>query len=63
MAEQPALHLDGVTRRFRQGNSVLEILRSVNLSVWPGESVALIAPIALTAALAPVTLWIYLRRG
>ncbi|HWK00631.1 MAG TPA: ABC transporter ATP-binding protein [Xanthobacteraceae bacterium] len=44
MAEQPALHLDGVTRRFRQGNATLEILRGANLSVWPGESVALIAP-------------------
>jgi lipoprotein-releasing system ATP-binding protein len=44
MAEQPALHLDGVTRRFRQGGALLEILRGANLSVWPGESVALIAP-------------------
>lgn len=44
MAEQPALHLDGVTRRFRQGEATLEILRGANLSVWPGESVALIAP-------------------
>jgi lipoprotein-releasing system ATP-binding protein len=33
-----------VTRRFRQGNATLEILRGANLSVWPGESVALIAP-------------------
>jgi lipoprotein-releasing system ATP-binding protein len=44
MAEQPALHLDGITRRFRQGSAVLEILRGANLSVWPGEAVALIAP-------------------
>src|SRR6185312_5221198 len=44
MAEQPALHLDGVTRRYQQGGAVLEILRGANLSVWPGESVALIAP-------------------
>jgi lipoprotein-releasing system ATP-binding protein len=44
MTDQPALHLDGVTRRFRQGGAVLEILRAVTLSVWPGESVALIAP-------------------
>ena len=44
MAEQPALHLDGVTRRYQQGGAVLEILRNANLSVWPGESVALIAP-------------------
>ena len=27
-----------------QGDSVLEILRGATLSVWPGESVALIAP-------------------
>lgn len=44
MAEQPALHLEAVTRRYRQGGAVLEILRGVTLSVWPGESVALIAP-------------------
>lgn len=44
MAEQPALHLDGVTRRYQQGGAVLEILRGATLSVWPGESVALIAP-------------------
>jgi lipoprotein-releasing system ATP-binding protein len=44
MQNQPALHLDGVERRYRQGDSVLEILRGATLSVWPGESVALIAP-------------------
>jgi lipoprotein-releasing system ATP-binding protein len=44
MRNQPALHLDGVERRYRQGDSVLEILRGATLSVWPGESVALIAP-------------------
>ncbi len=44
MAEQPALHLEAVQRRYRQGDAVLEILRNVTLSVWPGESVALVAP-------------------
>src|SRR5579871_439809 len=44
MRDQPALHLEGVERRYRQGDSVLEILRGATLSVWPGESVALIAP-------------------
>jgi len=44
MRNQPALHLEGVERRYRQGDSVLEILRGANLQVWPGESVALIAP-------------------
>jgi lipoprotein-releasing system ATP-binding protein len=44
MSEQPALHLEAVKRRYRQGDAVLEILRSATLSVWPGESVALVAP-------------------
>ena len=44
MQNQAALHIDGVERRYRQGDSVLEILRGATLSVWPGESVALIAP-------------------
>src|SRR3984893_4525394 len=44
MQTPPALHIEGVERRYRQGDSVLEILRGATLSVWPGESVALIAP-------------------
>src|SRR5216684_4566265 len=44
MQNQPALHIEGAERRYRQGDSVLEILRGATLSVWPGESVALIAP-------------------
>ncbi len=44
MANAPALHLEAIERRYRQGDSTLEILRGATLSVWPGESVALIAP-------------------
>ncbi len=44
MSNAPALHLEAIERRYRQGESVLEILRGATLSVWPGESVALIAP-------------------
>ncbi|HEV2000553.1 MAG TPA: ABC transporter ATP-binding protein [Xanthobacteraceae bacterium] len=44
MSNAPALHLEAIERRYRQGDSVLEILRGATLSVWPGESVALIAP-------------------
>ncbi len=40
----PALYLDKVVRRYPQGKSVLEILRSATLAVWPGEVVALVAP-------------------
>jgi lipoprotein-releasing system ATP-binding protein len=42
--ESPALHLEAIERRYRQGDETLEILSGVTLSVWPGESVALIAP-------------------
>ncbi|MDQ0393233.1 ABC transporter ATP-binding protein [Labrys monachus] len=40
----PALELRGIRRRYRQGNTVLEILRGADLKVMPGQSVALIAP-------------------
>ena len=44
MNEPPALQLEAVERHYRQGESKLVILDGVSLSVWPGESVALIAP-------------------
>jgi lipoprotein-releasing system ATP-binding protein len=44
MSNAPVLHLESIERRYRQGDSVLEILRGATLSVWPGELVALIAP-------------------
>ncbi|MBK8009295.1 MAG: ABC transporter ATP-binding protein [Rhizobiales bacterium] len=40
----PALHLENVRRSYLQGEAELAILRGATLSVWPGESVALIAP-------------------
>jgi lipoprotein-releasing system ATP-binding protein len=42
--DSPALRLEAVDRRYVQGESTLEILRNADFSVWPGESVALIAP-------------------
>ena len=46
MAEQetPVVFLHQVERRYRQGDAVLEILRGAQLAVWPGQSVALVAP-------------------
>src|ERR671938_192963 len=40
----PALYLDRVERRYRQGQGFLAILRGAELAVWPGETVALVAP-------------------
>jgi lipoprotein-releasing system ATP-binding protein len=42
--ETPALELVGVEHSYRQGPAELSILRGVNLTVMPGQSVALIAP-------------------
>src|ERR1051325_1597315 len=43
-AQRPLLFLHAISRRFRQGDSTLDILKSAELAVWPGQSVALIAP-------------------
>lgn len=41
---KPSLHLAGVQRRYREGTGQLEILRDAELTIWPGEMVALVAP-------------------
>jgi|SRR5581483_1914849 len=40
----PIVFLHEIERRYYQGDAVLEILRGAELAVWPGQSVALIAP-------------------
>jgi lipoprotein-releasing system ATP-binding protein len=46
MAEQdpPVVFLHAVERRYHQGDAVLEILKGAEVAVWPGQSVALVAP-------------------
>jgi len=41
---KPAVFLTAIERRYRQGDATLEILRGAELVLWPGESVALVAP-------------------
>ena len=41
---KPVLFLRGIERRYHQGEITLEILKGAELAVWPGQSVALIAP-------------------
>ena len=43
-AGEPTLFLHQVERRYVQGESTLEILKQAELAIWPGQSVALIAP-------------------
>ena len=40
----PVVVLQNLDRRYTQGDAVLEILRGAELTVWPGQSVALVAP-------------------
>jgi lipoprotein-releasing system ATP-binding protein len=40
----PALRLDKIERRYAQAGAPLEVLRGADLCLWPGQSVALIAP-------------------
>jgi lipoprotein-releasing system ATP-binding protein len=42
--ERPILFLHQITRRFRQGDATLDILKGAELAVWAGQSVALVAP-------------------
>ena len=41
---QPVLLLQDVERTYRQGDEALHILRGAELAIWPGQSVALVAP-------------------
>ena len=42
--EPPILFLHGIDRHYRQGDATLDILKGAELAVWPGQSVALVAP-------------------
>jgi lipoprotein-releasing system ATP-binding protein len=42
--EPPVLWLKAVERSYRQAGAPLDILKGADFAVWPGESVALIAP-------------------
>jgi lipoprotein-releasing system ATP-binding protein len=40
----PILLMQGVERSYHQGDATLHILNGAELAVWPGQSVALVAP-------------------
>src|ERR687890_1610450 len=41
---QPSIFLSRVERRYPQGEGFLNVLRGADLTIWPGEIVALVAP-------------------
>jgi len=40
----PVLFLHAIERTYRQGDETLHILNGAELAIWPGQSVALVAP-------------------
>jgi len=40
----PILFLHDVERQYRQGDETLHVLNGIELALWPGQSVALVAP-------------------
>jgi lipoprotein-releasing system ATP-binding protein len=44
MSETPALYLEKLVRRYGGGETVVEVLNGAELALYPGESVALVAP-------------------
>jgi lipoprotein-releasing system ATP-binding protein len=42
--DAPVLFLHGVSRTYNQGSAALEVLKNAELALWPGQSVALVAP-------------------
>jgi lipoprotein-releasing system ATP-binding protein len=43
-SDTPVIFLHAVERHYRQGDATLDILKGAELAVWPGQSVALVAP-------------------
>lgn len=42
--DQPLVFLHGINRQFHQGDATLDVLKGAEFAVWPGQSVALVAP-------------------
>jgi lipoprotein-releasing system ATP-binding protein len=42
--DPPIIYLQAINRSYRQGDARLDILKEAELAVWPGQSVALVAP-------------------
>ncbi|MDP1645569.1 MAG: ABC transporter ATP-binding protein [Thiobacillus sp.] len=44
MAEQPAILIEGITKRYGSGGAAVDALKGVDMTVYPGEVVGLIGP-------------------
>ena len=42
--ESPLVYLQGIDRHYGQGETTISILKGAELTLWPGQSIALVAP-------------------
>ena len=42
--DQPLIFLHGISRQFHQGDATIDVLKGAEFAVWPGQSIALVAP-------------------
>jgi putative ABC transport system ATP-binding protein len=40
----PAIEIENLTKRYGQGDTAVDALKGVNMTIWPGEVVGLVGP-------------------
>ncbi len=40
----PAIHIEGLTKRYGEGEAAVDALKGVDMTIWPGEVVGLVGP-------------------
>ena len=41
---KPAIHIENLTKRYGAGDTAVDALKGVNMTIWPGEVVGLVGP-------------------
>ena len=43
-APTPAIHIENLTKRYGEGDTAVDALKGVDMTIWPGEVVGLVGP-------------------
>jgi putative ABC transport system ATP-binding protein len=41
---EPAIHIENLTKRYGEGDTAVDALKGVDMTIWPGEVVGLVGP-------------------
>ncbi len=41
---EPAIHIEGLKKRYGEGDAAVDALKGVDMTIWPGEVVGLVGP-------------------